>query len=86
MPRSRTAGALSIFRVPERHYRGAVLVVAVILLGAAMAVLALALRRASTSPSPSALLGPARAATAAAAALDEAVTDFRAAVDDRTDR
>ena len=86
MPRRLTAGALGILGAPAGNYRGQVLVVAVVLLACAMAVLALALRRAMTSPSPAPVRGTFRSAAGAAADLDTAVAEFRAAVDDRADR
>lgn len=63
-----------------------VLVVAVVLLTLAVVLLGLALRSVDRSPSPSALEQSVRAAADAAGDLDDAVAEFRAAVDDRADR
>jgi len=63
-----------------------VLVVAVAVLAVAMTVLVLALRRTAGSSSPASLHGTYRSAAAAAIDLDDAVDEFRAAVDGRADR
>jgi len=63
-----------------------VLVLAVSLLAVAMVALALALRRVQQSPTTVPLAVGLRSAHDAAADLDRATDEFRAAVDGRTDR
>ena len=62
------------------------LVVAVSLLATAMVVLGLALWRVQRTSSPSSRSGAFRSARAAAADLDQATEELRAAVDGRADR
>lgn len=62
------------------------LVAAVVLLTLALVLLGLALRTVGRSPSPSSLGRSFRSAATAASDLDDAVAEFRAAVDDRADR
>lgn len=62
------------------------LLAAVVLLTLAVGLLGLALRSVDRSPDPASLDRSYRSVVDAASGLDEAVTELRAAVDDRADR
>ena len=62
------------------------LLVAVSVLGLAMVILAMAVRKVSNSLSPALQHDRYRTVAAAASDLDDAVGEFRAAVDGRADR